>query len=166
MRHPINLRRKPVPFAIMRLFVAFALALVSAVVSTGQTPTSIKDVAKLVEMRTHRGVTFPVFNYQGVFVEGDVSLQDYNDATAVVRRESRDGEQIIGVVASQQVPTWSENGKDLIVRTCTTSCGPQPAGVTADGRIQFVVGGGEGRQFIFERVSGKLRLDVVVDWIA
>ena len=43
---------------------------------------------------------------------------------ATVRWELREGEQVIEVVAWQQVPTWSQNGKDLIVRTCTTSCGP------------------------------------------
>jgi uncharacterized protein with LGFP repeats len=111
----------------MRVLLATVLALTSAGVSTAQAPTAIKDVAKFVRELTLRGVTYPVYEYQGVFVEGEVSLLDYNDATAVVRRESREGEQIIGVVASQQVPTWSQNGKDLIVRTCTTSCGPQRA---------------------------------------
>jgi uncharacterized protein with LGFP repeats len=111
----------------MRLLLATVLALASAGVSTAQAPTAIKDVAKFVRELTLRGVTYPVYEYQGVFVEGEVSLQDYNDATAVVRRESREGERIIEVVASQQVPTWSDNGKDLIVRTCTTSCGPQRA---------------------------------------
>jgi hypothetical protein len=51
-------------------------------------------------MRTNLNETFPVFSYQGVFVLGDVSLQDYNDATGVVRRELRVGEEIIEVIAS------------------------------------------------------------------
>ena len=150
----------------MRWFLAAVLALASSGTSSGQVPSEIKDVAKFVLQLTIRGVTYPVYEYQGVYVEGEVSMQDYNDATAVVRRELREGEQVIGVVPSQQVPTWSQNGKDLVVRTCTTSCRPQHAGVTADGKIQFTVGGGEGRQFIFERVSGKLQLSGKQDWIA
>src|SRR6185503_14611619 len=58
--------------------------------SSGQVPTAIKDVAKFVRQLTQRGVTYRVYEYQGVFVEGEV-----------------------------------QHGKDLIVRTCTTSCGPR-----------------------------------------
>jgi hypothetical protein len=99
--------------------------------SSGQVPTAIKDVAKFVRQLTQRAVTYRVYEYQGVFVEGEV-----------------------------------QHGKDLIVRTCTTSCGPQRAGVTADGKILFTAGGGEGRGFVFERVSGKVQLSVVWNWIA
>ena len=149
----------------MRWFLAAALVLASPGTSSGQVPTARKDVAKLVRQLTVLGVTYRIYEYQGVSVQGEVSLQDYNDATAVVRRELRDSERIIEVVASQQVPTWSHDGKDLFVRTCTTSCGPQRV-LTADGKIVWVAGGGEGRMFIFERVSGTLQLSVVWTWIA
>jgi hypothetical protein len=147
----------------MRLFLATILALTSAGTSIAQAPTAIREVAKLVEMRTHGGTTYPVFDYQGVFVLGDVSLQDYNDATGVVRRELREGEQIVQVVASQQVPLMRQNHKDLSVQTCIGPCGK---GVkTADGKIE-VTPGGEGRYFIFERVALKLQLRAMWDWIA
>jgi predicted sugar kinase len=147
----------------MRLFLATILALASAGTSIAQAPTAIREVAKLVEMRTHAGTTYPVFDYEGVFVLGDVSLQDYNDATGVVRRELREGEQIVQVVASQQVPLMRQNHKDLSVQTCIGPCGK---GVkTADGKIE-VTPGGEGRYFIFERVALKLQLRAMWDWIA
>lgn len=151
----------------MLWFLAAALALASTGSSSAQVPTAIKDVAKFVEQRTFRGVTYPVYEYQGVFVEGDISLQDYNEATAVVRRELREAEQIIQVFASQQLPQRRDNEKDMSVQTCIGSCGPKAEGVkTADGKIQFTVGGGEGRYFIFERVSGKLQLSAMWNWIA
>lgn len=150
----------------MRWFLAAALALASST-SSGQVPTAIRDVAKLVEQRTFRGVTYPIYEYQGVFVEGDVSLQDYNEATTVVRRELREGEQIIQVFASQQLPQRRDSEKDLSVQTCIGSCGPKREGVkTADEKIQFAVGGGEGRYLIFERLSGKLQLSAMWNWIA
>lgn len=146
----------------MRLLRATVIALASAGVSTAQSPAAIKEVAKLVEMRTHRDVTFPVFNYQGVFVLGDVSLQDYDEATRAVRQELRGSERIVEVVASQQVPVH-ENKKDLSVQTCIGMCGK---GVkTADGRIVIMPGGDSGRIFIFERVSGKLQLSAVWNWV-
>jgi hypothetical protein len=37
-----------------------------------------------------------------VYVLGDVSLKDYNDATGIVRRELRGEEQIVQVFVSQQ----------------------------------------------------------------
>ena len=88
----------------MRLLLATTLALASAITSSAQTPTRISEVATLIEMRTDRGETYPVFNYQGVYVLGDVSLKDYNDATGIVRRELRGEEQIVQVFVSQQVP--------------------------------------------------------------
>ena len=84
----------------------------------------------------------PFTNTQGVFVEGDVSLQDYNEATAVVRRELHEGEQIIQLFASQQLPQRRDSEKDRSVS------------------------GGEGRYFIFERLSGKLQLSAMWNWIA
>jgi hypothetical protein len=107
----------------MRLLLATTLTLASVIASSAQTPTRISEVAKLVEMRTFRGETYPIFNYQGVFVQGDVSLKDYNDTTAVVRQELRVGEEIIEVIASQQVSLYRQYGKDLIVRTCVGPCG-------------------------------------------
>ena len=147
----------------MRLFLATILVVASVGTSTAQAPTAIREVAKLVEIRTHGGTTYPVFDYEGVFVLGEVSLQDYNDATAVVRRELREGEQIVQVVASQQVPLMRQNHKDLSVQTCIGPCGK---GVkTADGKIG-VTPGGEGRYFVFERVALKLQLGAMWDWIA
>lgn len=147
----------------MRLFLATIVALVSAVTSGAQGPTSIREVAKLLEMRTHGGATYPVFEYQGVFVLGDVSLQDYNDATGMVRRELREGERIVQVFASQQVPLRRDNGKDLSVETCIGPCGEGTK--TPDGKM-VVTPGGEGRYFIFERVALKLQLHATWDWIA
>lgn len=147
----------------MRLFLVMIVALASAGVSNAQAPTAIKEVARLVEQRTFRGVTYPIYEYQGVFVEGDVLIQDYNDATGVVRQQLRAGEQIIVVIASQQVPLWSQH-KDLMVQTCIGPCGK---GVkTADGKIEIETGGNSGRYFVFERVASKLQVDaVVIDWI-
>jgi hypothetical protein len=136
--------------------------LLSASPSSAQAPTRIRDVAKLIEMRTNLSETFPVFNYQGLFVLGDVSLQDYNDATGVVRRELRVGEEIIEVIASQQLPLERKYGKDLIVRTCVGPCGK--AVKTPDGTT-IPVGGNSGRELVFERVADRLRLSVRIDWI-
>src|SRR6185369_8061040 len=107
----------------MRLLLATTLALASAITSSAQTPTRISEVATLIEMRTDRGETCPVFNYQGVYVLGDVSLKDYNDATGIVRRELSEVEQIVQVIASQQVPRERATGKDLKVQTCIGQCG-------------------------------------------
>jgi hypothetical protein len=75
----------------------------------------------------------------------------------------REGEQIVQVVASQQVPLMRQNHRDLSVQTCIGPCGK---GVrTADGKRE-VTPGGEGRYFIFERVALKLQLRAMWDWIA
>jgi hypothetical protein len=147
----------------MRLLLATALALASAITSSAQAPTRIRDVAKLIEMRTFRGETYPGFNYQGVLVLGDVSLQDFNDATDVVRRELRVGEEIIEVIASQQVPLERRYGKDLIVRTCVGQCGKGTK--RPDGTVVLFPGGDSGRLLVFERVADRLQLSVRIDWI-
>jgi len=151
----------------VRLFLVIAVALASVGVSNAQAPTAIKEVARLVEQRTFRGVTYPIYEYQGVFVEGDVLLQDYNDATGVVRQQLGAGEQIIGVIASPQVPLWSQwsQYKDLMVQTCIGPCKGTEV-KTADGKLAIMPGGRSGRYFVFERVASKLQVDaVVIDWI-
>jgi hypothetical protein len=150
----------------MRLLLAATLALASAITSSAQAPTRIRDVAKLFEMRTFRGETYPVFNYQGVWVSGDVSLKDYNDATGVVRRELRAAEEIIEVIASQQVPLERQWGKDLIVRTCIGWCGKGggPEVTLPDGRKGVSVSS-SGRFFVFERVADTLKLASTSGWI-
>lgn len=147
----------------MRVLLATTLALASAITAGAQAPTRISEVAKLIEMRTFRGETYPIFNYQGVYVQGDVSLQDYNDATTVVRQELRVGEEIVEVIASQQVSLYRESGKDLIVRTCVGSCGKGTK--TPDGRTILLIGGDSGRMFVFERVADSLQISRRFDWI-
>jgi len=138
----------------MRMFLVAIIALASAGISSAQAPTSIRDVAKLVEMRTDGGATYPVFEYEGVSVSGDVLLRDYNDAIGIVRQKLRRGEQIIAVIASQQIPLQRQHGKDLMVETCMPACNEKRSD-----------GGHSGRYFVFERVASKLQLSVVSDWI-
>jgi predicted sugar kinase len=149
----------------MRLLLATTLTLASLIASSAQTPTRISEVAKLVEMRTFRGETYPIFNYQGVFVQGDVSLKDYNDTTAVVRQELRVGEEIIEVIASQQVSLYRQYGKDLIVRTCVGPCGKGKGTKLPDGRTILVDGGNSGREFVFEQAGATLQVSAKVEWI-
>jgi hypothetical protein len=150
----------------MRLLLATTLALASAITSAAQAPTRISEVAKLIEMRTERGETYPVFKYEGVFVSGDLSLQDYRDATAIVRSELRVGEEIIEVIASQQVPLQRQRGKDLIVRTCIGWCGKGggPEVTLPDGRKGIAVSS-SGHFFIFERVADTLKLASTSQWM-
>ena len=147
----------------MRLLLATTLMLASVVTSSAQTPTRISEVAKLIEMRTLRGETYPIFNYQGVYIQGDVSVQDYNDATAVVRQELRGGEVILEVIASPQVSLYRQYGKDLIVRTCVGPCGKGTK--MPDGRTIVRPGGDSGRELVFERVADRLQVSVRIDWI-
>jgi len=119
-----------------------------------QAPTKISDVAKLVRTVTDGDATYPVFEYEGVAVRGDLAIQEYREGITLVRPRLQPGEQIIEVSASQQVPLDRRFGKDLMVRTCIEDC------------ENWFPDSGRGRIFVLERVNGIFELFTILSWIA
>jgi hypothetical protein len=119
-----------------------------------QAPTKISDVAKLVRTVTDGDATYPVFEYEGVAVRGDLAIQEYREGITLVRPRLQPAEQIIEVSASQQVPLDRRFGKDLMVRTCIEDC---------ENRFPD---SGSGRIFVLERVNGIFELFTILSWIA
>jgi hypothetical protein len=119
-----------------------------------QAPTKISDVAKLVRTVTDGDATYPVFEYEGVAVRGDLAIQEYREGITLVRPRLQPGEQIIEVSASRQVPLDRRFGKDLMVRTCIEDC---------ENRFPD---SGSGRIFVLARVNGILALFTIINWIA
>jgi len=118
----------------------------------GRVPTRIRDVSKLKRVVSDYGTvspSWPEFEFRGVRVWGDMWLQDYNDAIAIVRAHLTRDERIFCVdVTPEQIP--GRRGKsdyDLQIQTCP---------------VKRCSGGG--RVFHFKRMDGTFLLIRTLDW--
>lgn len=142
----------------MRLLLATITAFASVNGLIGQVPTRISEVGTFRETGTDGSSSYPIFEYDGKLVLGDLSLEDYRAALNVVTPRLEATEQITTVSAvttSQQLPFLSElgveDGANLIVFTCLTNCLQTR---------QFP--GGSGHLFIFKRIAGTLQLRIAL----
>jgi hypothetical protein len=134
----------------MRFVVLMALLSMAA----GQTLTTVSEVGRLITTVSSREGSYSIYQYEGVGVEGDLTVQDFRAALDVVKPQLAEGERVTTMSASQQVPSMRAFGKDVVVKTQEAGCNPV-----------FVDCGG-GRLFILERIDGKLRVHSIAAWIA
>jgi hypothetical protein len=146
--HNVGVVKRLIPHCalIISLVMPIASALIHAV---NLQPTRISEVAELITIAQEQNATYPVFRYEGIVVQGDISLQDYREAIALVGSRLQPNERILGISATQQIPHQRQSSKDFIVETCAKNCDSD----------------GEGRGFGLERVNGIMELFILYDWI-
>jgi hypothetical protein len=137
----------------MRLLLASIMTFASGWTLLAQAPTMIEEVGKLVTTVSHAGMSYSIYEYDNVYVAGELSVQQFQEAVNLVKAQLTDNEVIEGVTASQQVAAERERGKDLQVRTCLVNC------------VKQVDRGASGRLFVLERTAGRLQVFRVLGWI-
>jgi hypothetical protein len=123
-------------------------------IAARQTPTMISEAGKLITTVRSAEGSYPIYQFEGVMVEGDLAVQDFRAALDLVRPQLGGGETITTVSVSRQLPSMRSFGKDIVVQTREPSCPP----VFGDC--------GRGRIFILERIDGKLRVHSTAMWEA
>ena len=139
----------------MRLLLATIMAFAAVNGLIGQVPTKISEVGTFRETVTDGSSSYPIFEYDGRLVLGDLSLEDYRAALNLVTPQLEATERITTV--SALIPSQLQFFRDMglgdgavIVFTCVTNCSGKRDG-------------GSGRLYALERIAGKLRLFKVID---
>jgi hypothetical protein len=142
----------------MRLLLATIMAFAAVDGLIGQVPTKISEVGTFRETVTDGSSSYPIFEYDGKFVLGDLSLEDYRAALNIVTPQLEPTERITTV--SALIPSQLQFFRDMglgdgavIVFTCIENCSRV---------LQNTQSGASGRLYALERIAEKLRLFKVI----